>query len=148
MYLQASMISQANNAATPASSVLPRYGSQTFSDGGRAKAHEQNAASQLKELQAKEQALKLGIAMQVTNGLLSVRATEERLTATAAALATAEEAYRMAEAGYKNQVGTITDVLAAQTALTNARAQQALAEFDRQSALIQLHLALGDFPSS
>lgn len=122
--------------------------SQTFADGGRAKAHEQSVTSQMKELQAKEEALKQGIAMQVTNGLLSVRAAEERLTATAASLATAEEAYRMAEASYKNQVGTITDVLAAQTTLTNARAQQALAEFDRQSAVIQLHLALGDFPSS
>ncbi|MHB0939763.1 MAG: TolC family protein [Armatimonadota bacterium] len=121
--------------------------SQTFADGGRAKAHEQNALSQLKEMQAREEALKQGIAMQVTNGLLSVRAAAERVTATTAALATAQEAYRMAEASYKNQVGTITDVLAAQTALTHARAQQALAEFDRQSALIQLHLALGDFPS-
>jgi len=32
-YLQASIISQAKRAATPASRVLPRYGSQTFSDG-------------------------------------------------------------------------------------------------------------------
>jgi outer membrane protein TolC len=38
------------------------------------------------------------------------------------------------------------DVLSAQSALTTTRVQLALAEFDRQTALIQYHLALGDTP--
>ena len=119
--------------------------SQPLSDGGRAKAKEADAAAQLREVQAKEEALKQGIAMQVTNGLLTVRSADERMKATAAALATAEEAFRMAELSYRNQVGTITDVLVAQTALTAARAQHELAQFERQTAMIQLHLALGEF---
>jgi len=122
--------------------------SQSLFDGGSSKAKEADIASQVNELQAKEEALKLGIAMQVTNGLLTVRAADERLKSTSAALATAEEAHRMAQVSYQNQVGTITDVLVAQTALTAARAQHALAQLDRQAAEISLHLALGDFPAS
>jgi outer membrane protein TolC len=121
--------------------------SQSLFDGGRSKAKEAELASQASELEAKEEALKQGIAMQVTNGLLTVRSADERLKATAAALATAEEAHRMAQVSYRNQVLTITDVLVAQTALTAARAQHALAQFDRQAAEIGLHLALGDFPA-
>ena len=40
------------------------------------------------------------------------------------------------------------DVLSAQSALTNAHVQLALAEFGRQTALIQYHLALGDTPAA
>jgi len=122
--------------------------SQSLFDGGSSKAKEADLASQVSELQAKEEALKQGIAMQVTNGLLTVRSSDERLKSTAAALTTAEEAFRMAQVSYQNQVSTITDVLVAQTALTAARAQHALAQLDRQAAEIMLHLALGDFPAS
>ena len=57
---------------------------------------------------------------------------------------TAEEAFRDAEISYKNQVVPMLDVLSAQNALTNARVQLALAQFNRQIALVQYHLALGD----
>ncbi|MHB9132589.1 MAG: TolC family protein [Armatimonadota bacterium] len=113
-------------------------------DGGISRARSNQAKAQLKQLQAREEALHQGITMQVTSAVLSLQAAQQRVLSATDALTTAQEAYRMAETSYKNQVVPMVDVLAAQTALTNARVQRELAAFDLQTAQIQLHLALGD----
>lgn len=117
---------------------------QSFYNGGAARARADQAAAQRDELKEKAEALRQGIAMQVTGALLSLQAAEKRVQATTQAQAAAGEAYRAAEVSYKNQVVTMVDVLAAQTALTAARSQLALAEFDERTARIQYRLAMGE----
>ena len=119
---------------------------QPLYDGGTAKAQLAEANSQRAELRDQEEALRQGITMQVTTAVLNMQAEEKSVQSATQANATAEEAYRAAEDSYKNQVVPMIDVLSAQSALTNARVQLALAEFGRQTALIQYHLALGDAP--
>ncbi len=120
---------------------------QSLTDGGATRAQAAELDAQLRELAAKDEALRQGITMQVQHALLNLQAAKSRTQSSATALEAALEAYRMADVSYKSQVVPMTDVLATQTALTNARTQQALAEFDQQVAIVQLRLALGDFPA-
>jgi len=119
---------------------------QPLYDGGAAKAKLAEANSQRDELRDREEELRQGIIMQVTSAVLNLQAAEKKVLSATQAKASAEEAYHAAVVSYKNQVVPMIDVLGAQTALTNACTQLSLAEFDRQTALIQYHLALGDMP--
>jgi len=121
---------------------------QPLFDGGTTRAQLHAVRSQREELHDREEALRQGITMQVTNAVLTMQTAEKKVQSATQAEAAAEEAYRAAEASYKNQIVPMLDVLSAQSALTNARVQRALAEFDRQTALVQYHLALGDTPES
>jgi outer membrane protein TolC len=84
--------------------------------------------------------------MQVSSAILNIKSAEKKVQAMTQAKNAATEGYKVAEASYKNQILPIIDVLSAQTTLTNANMQFALAEFDQQTALIQYHLAVGDLP--
>jgi outer membrane protein TolC len=116
----------------------------SLSDGGTSRARMAAADAQREELRAREAALRQGITMQVTQAVLNLRAADKRVQSATTARATAEEAFAAAEVSYKNQVVPIIDVLGAQTALTAARVQLTLAEFDRQTARVQYRLALGE----
>jgi outer membrane protein TolC len=119
---------------------------QPLYDGGTSKAQLAAATSQRDELRDQEEALRQGITMQVTSAVLNLQSAEKKVQSATLARTTAEEAYTAAVISYKNQVVPMIDVLGAQMALTNASTQLALAEFERQTALIQYHLALGDAP--
>ena len=119
---------------------------QPLYDGGTTKAKLAEATSQRDEVRDQEETLRQGITLQVTNAVLNRQTAEKKVLSATQARTTAEEAYNAAVISYKNQVVPMIDVLGAQTALTSARMQLALAEFDRQAALIQYHLALGDTP--
>ena len=121
---------------------------QPLYDGGTSKAQLAAATSQRDELRDQEEALRQGITMQLTSAVLNLQSAEKKVQSATLARTTAEEAYNAAVTSYKNQVAPMIDVLGAQTALTNAGTQLALAEFERQTALIQYHLALGDAPVS
>ncbi len=120
---------------------------QSLSDGGLNKAQLAEVKSQREELNIREQTLKQGIQMQISNAILSIQSAEKKVQAMTQAKNAATEGYRVAEASYKNQILPIIDVMSAQTALTNANMQYELAEFDQQIAYIQYHLALGDLPA-
>jgi len=117
---------------------------QPIYDGGTAKAQLAAVGSQRDELLDQQEALRQGISMQVTSAVLNMQSADKSLESATLAAVTAEEAFRDAEISYKNQVVPMLDVLSAQNALTNARVQLALAQFNRQIALVQYHLALGD----
>jgi outer membrane protein TolC len=119
---------------------------QSISDGGTSKAQLATTKSQRDELNIREQALRQGIQMQVSSAILNIKSAEKKVQAMTQAKNAATEGYKVAEASYKNQILPIIDVLSAQTTLTNANMQFALAEFDQQTALIQYHLAVGDLP--
>jgi outer membrane protein TolC len=135
--------------------TYPHYGSwsvavvarQSLFDGGTAKAQTAAADAQRDTLRAQEEALTQGITLQVTQAVLNLQMADNNVQSATLAKTTAEEAYTAAVVSYKNQVVPMIDVLAAQTALTQARTQLALAEFTRQTALVQYHLALGDTPA-
>jgi outer membrane protein len=56
----------------------------------------------------------------------------------------AAEAYRMADARYRQQVGTMTDVLDAQAKLSQAEASLAEARSDYSISLSSLYAAIGE----
>ncbi|WP_460031369.1 TolC family protein [Megalodesulfovibrio paquesii] len=74
---------------------------------------------------------------------LSIAETAKRIKVARQSLGAAKESYRMAVARYQAQVGTSTDVLDAQSRLTNAEAQTTQALVDHQVALANLYVAIG-----
>ncbi len=72
----------------------------------------------------------------------------EQLKATADLLKTAEDHKQVALGRFKARVGSIVDVLTAQTVLATARQQRIAAELGWEVARAQLALALGRNPGS
>ena len=66
-----------------------------------------------------------------------------RVDATRASEAAATEALRAAEGRYQAGAGTIVEVLTARTALQSASLSRIQAEFDVQSAVLQLRYSIG-----
>jgi outer membrane protein TolC len=102
--------------------------------------------AQITQLDAGREALRQGIGLEVTQAYTTARTSAERVTTIRKALSLAEEAFRLAQVGYKNQVTPMLDVLQAQAALTKARADYEVSRFDHQQALVDLALALGRVP--
>jgi len=134
--------------------TYPNYGDWTVAvvlqqnlfDGGISRAQRNQAKAQYKQVTSQLQALKEGITLQVKKALLDLESAKERLAAAEKGLTAAKEAYRLAKLGYENQVSTMLDVLSAQTALTGAGVQRAVANFDVQVARTQVLLACGLLP--
>lgn len=121
---------------------------QPLYDGGTAKAQTATANSQIAEVKARQQEMQQGIALQVTNAVLSLQAVEKKLFSASIAQTAAEEAYHAAEISYANQVVPINDLLSAQTALTAVRTQLAMVQFEQNCDVIQYQLALGEVPDA
>lgn len=74
---------------------------------------------------------------------LNLREAEKRISSTGLAVETAQEDYRIAKLRYENGVGTNTDVLDAQVALTNAQNNYSKALYDYNTSKIALENAIG-----
>ncbi|MCA1944632.1 MAG: TolC family protein, partial [Desulfovibrio sp.] len=74
---------------------------------------------------------------------LSIAETAKRIKVAKQSLAAAKESYRMAVARYQAQVGTSTEVLDAQSRLSNAEAQTTQALVDHQVAVANLYVSMG-----
>jgi outer membrane protein TolC len=103
---------------------------------GRARIESGKAREQLRG--ASDQA-----AFQVSQAWLSVSDAESRLAIAREAVAAAEEGVRLIRTRYENQMGRMTDVLDAQSALDAARAGQVRAGNDLRQAQADLELASG-----
>ncbi len=90
----------------------------------------------------------LNVTLDVWNGYYSLDSANQQLTATAELLKTAEENEQVALGRYKAGVGTMVDVLTAQTALATARELRITAELAWEVARGQLALALGRLSSA
>ncbi|MCX7057944.1 MAG: TolC family protein, partial [Proteobacteria bacterium] len=88
------------------------------------------------------------VSLDVWNGYAGLDSAGQQLTATAALLASATENEQVALGRYQAGVGTIVDVLTAQSALAGARQQRIGAERSWQVARAQLALALGRLTSA
>jgi TolC family type I secretion outer membrane protein len=90
----------------------------------------------------------LNVTLDVWNGYYTLDSANQQLTATADLLNTAEQNEQVALGRYKAGVGSIVDVLTAQTALATARQLRINAELGWKVARAQLALALGRLSSA
>ncbi len=84
-----------------------------------------------------------GISLEVKDAYLRLREAREKIDVAKTAIAQAEENYRMNFERYKEQVATSTDVLDAQTLLTQARSNYYSALSDVNIARANLERAMG-----
>jgi outer membrane protein TolC len=90
----------------------------------------------------------LTVTLDVWNGYYNLDSANQQLTATAALIKTAEENEQVALGRYRAGVGSIVDVLTAQTGAANARVVRINAELGWKVARAQLALALGRLSSA
>lgn len=84
------------------------------------------------------------VAFEIKSKLLQINEADKRIKVSRKGLAQAREAFRMAEARYQAQVATITDVLDAQSRLTNAESAYTSAMGDYEIAISSLYAAMGE----
>jgi TolC family type I secretion outer membrane protein len=101
------------------------------------------AKDRLEQLKIQYKDLGEQVRLDVQTAHLSVRDTLERIRVTEKAVAQGEENLRLNEERYKEQVGTATDVIDAQTLLTRTRVNYTNALYDHQMAKAQLLWAMG-----
>ena len=112
-------------------------------DGGQAQAAVAEARANLAGAQAKEVLALQSAQVDAVNAWLSLQDALARVGATRASEAAAAEALRAAEGRYQAGVGTIVEVLTARTAFQSASLSRIQAEFDVQSAVVQLRYTIG-----
>ncbi len=86
---------------------------------------------------------RLTVSLSVWNAYYALDSENQQLTATATLIKTAQDNEQVAQGRYKSGVGTIVDVLTAQSAASSARLLRISAEYGWQVARAQLTLALG-----
>jgi len=101
------------------------------------------AQAMLEAREASLEQVRLGVSLDVWNGYYSLDSANQQLTATAALIKSAEENEQVALGRYQAGVGTILDLLTAQSAAVSARQQRIGAELGWQVARAQLAFALG-----
>jgi len=99
------------------------------------------AALESQEVNAEQ--IRLNISLDVWNAYYSLDSANEQLAATATLAGTASNNQDVALGRYQAGVGTILDLLTAQTAAASARQLRIAAEFNWEVARAQLALALG-----
>jgi outer membrane protein TolC len=81
--------------------------------------------------------------LDVRTNYLNLREAEKRIDTTKLAVSQAEEDYRIAQLRYMNGVGTNTDVLDAQVALTDAKTNYLQALYDYNTSKTDLETSIG-----
>jgi outer membrane protein TolC len=104
---------------------------------GRAASAQADAAAALAQSRAEQ------IEVDVSTKLSNLTAVQASLDAAKAAIASAEEAYRVTQALVKAGTATTTDLLDAQSALTTARQNLNRATYERAIAQVQLTRTVG-----
>jgi outer membrane protein TolC len=85
------------------------------------------------------------IRLEVREALLALDTAEKNIPTTRKAIEQGEENLRVSQERYKAQVTTITEVLDAQTRLTQSRVNYFRALYDHNIAKAQLLRALGEY---
>jgi len=112
-------------------------------DGGAARAEVAAARATLAAARARREATLLQVQTQAYQAAATARDTPARIDALRVSLAAAEEALRVAEGRYRAGVGTLLDVLDAQTLATQARINAVQALYDLHLAVVTLQYAQG-----
>jgi len=119
-------------------------GEWTAFSGGSTYYGTRQAQQTKNQFAAEEMNLKQEVAHDVKSRLLKISEAEQRIKVTQKGLEQAREAYRMADALYRAQVGIFIDVLDAQAKLTLAEATHTGAQADYLIAVALLHVAIGE----
>jgi outer membrane protein len=101
------------------------------------------AQAQLDVREANAEQVRLKVSLDVWNGYYALDSANQQLAATATLIKTAGNNQEVAQGRYKAGVGTIVDLLTAQTAAAAARQARISAELNWEVARAQLALALG-----
>jgi len=101
------------------------------------------ARDKVEQLKVQHKDLGEQVKLDVQTAHLSIKDTLERIRVTEKAVVQGEENLRLNEERYKEQVGTATDVIDAQTLLTKTRVNYTNALYDHQMAKAQLLWAMG-----
>lgn len=127
---------------------IPNFQGRTYSVGlgfdlplftGMARQYNlQSASEQLEAANARSEQTRQQIALQVFTAYYNLQTATERVHTAADLLASATESESVARGRYREGVGSIVDLLIAQTALADARAQDAQARWQWRGALAQL----------
>ena len=130
------------------SSSIPGFRGRTYSIGltldlpaftGMARQYSLRSASdQLDAANARAEQARQQIALQVFTAYYNLKTATDRVRTSADLLASATESESVARGRYREGVGSIVDLLIAQSALADARAQDAQARWQWHSSLAQL----------
>ncbi len=112
-------------------------------DGGRSKAAVEEARANVAAATARRDATVLQIQTQAYQAAASVRDTSARVEAQRVSAEAADAALRVAEGRYRAGVGTLLEVLDAQTSATSARIAAVQALYDLHLAVVNLQYSLG-----
>ena len=112
-------------------------------DGHRTAAQVCRAMAQVRELEARHQRLLLDIELEVRQAYLVLRDGEERLQVASQAIAQADESVREIENRYHDEKATITQLIDAQVAVTDARVRRSSAAAEVEIARVRMERVLG-----
>jgi outer membrane protein TolC len=112
-------------------------------DAGRTRASVRQAEAQVREIAARNQRLVLDIELEVRRAYLQVKDAHERSNVTVTAVALASERLRQVEVQYSNQAATVTQLIDAQVALSDARVRYTNAQAEIEIARATLERAIG-----
>ena len=144
IFAQAGHTFQENDVTVHDSQHYAIFGMQwSLFTGLDTRAQVRQARERLAQLRVQQQDLKEQVKLDVQTAYLSVKDTAERIRVTEKAVTQGEENLRLNEERYKEQVGTATDVIDAQTLLTKTRVNYWTATYDHQMAKAQLLWAMG-----
>ena len=93
----------------------------TFFEWGKTRYATNQQRARLRQAQESLEQIKDGILLEVKTAFLSVQAAERGIRVAAKSVESAEENFRISQERYKEQVATATEILDAQTRLTQAR---------------------------
>jgi outer membrane protein TolC len=117
--------------------------SWTAFDGGSSQGSVDRAEAQRLEAQAKLDQASNGIAYKVGETKRQAQEAEDKVKARKLALEEAVEAQRLVKKRYENGLGTMIELLAAQSQLDKARADLVAANYDQAVQRAELKLAVG-----
>ncbi|MFC1597087.1 TolC family protein [Planctomycetota bacterium] len=115
----------------------------TLFDGARTRNDVCQATAKLRELQSRRQRLLLDIELGVRRTYLQLNDARERLEVATRAVAQAQETLREIEVRYRGQSATITQLVDAQVALSNARVRRNTARAEIEIARAALEKSTG-----
>jgi outer membrane protein len=119
--------------------------SWTFWDWNKTRSTVRQNETMKRELSETRKAVEDGIKLEVKKAILDLKEAEEKIPAAKKAVAQGEENLRVSEERYKSQVTTSTEVLDAQTLLSQARMNFYSALYDHNLARAGLLRAVGEY---
>ncbi len=119
--------------------------SWTFWEWGKTRYSVKKGESAKKQLELTLSALEDSISLEIKDAILAIKTAEENIPTTKRAVEQAEENLRVNDERYKAQVSTITDVLDAQSLLTQARVNYYNSLYTHHLARAGLKRAIGTY---